>query len=579
MIAKLLFLLISSSLILSLRAQVPLHVLPGTAPLERFGSSMVEVGDLNGDLAPELAIGTGNGRVDVTDGSSGRLAFSLTGLPNEDFGYALASMGDIDGDQVPDIAVGAPSFSNPAGAGRVIFFSGATGIPFATLLGGTAGDRFGFSLLAVDLTGDRLLDLVVGSPGRDLPVTDAGEVSLFDGQTQLLLLSARGNQLAENFGFSLAWIKDVNGDFVRDVIVGAPGGNQPPMTTFFGGTGEVQLLSGSSFATLLLLQGVEAESLFGSAVASCSDVDDDGLDDIVVGAPGMDEGPGVDCGLVSIFGSTQGRELAGFVGVESGERFGAVLCNLGDIDQSGTTDLAVGSPSWGEVVSGRVEVIDVPLNRTIFEFHGSGVFENVGKSVAASRGFGADKYGEFYFGASGASPNGIFSGQVRSFSFGRGLYGVLPRGNVGASGGANPAPLLRINGQGGGWKRHHVRVSLGSPFAVSLVQPPNRVTPAPFVIYGMLGIPLATSGFDVPGNVGRMMVLPCDAAPSLQPNLFTFADAAGSSLCPSLVQATPTPWSVLLPGINFPLSWTLQGLVEIAPGVVEVTNAVLLTID
>ncbi len=558
-------------------AQTPLHTLAGTAPLERFGAAVVEVGDLNADDAPEIAVATGGGRVDVFDGSTGQRLFFISGANNTDFGHALAAMGDVNGDSVFDFAVAAPAFSDPSLPGEVFVYSGANGALIYSVLGAAPGDRFGFAMAALEITGDRVRDLVVGSPGSDVPVTDAGKVELVEGVTGSILLSAIGSQPTENFGHGIAKIPDIDGDGHRDILVGAPGGNQPPMTIFFGGTGEVQLISGLTFNSLLLLQGFHGEDLFGSAVAPCPDVDGDGLPDIVVGAPGMDDGVGADAGVVLVYGSVSGHLERGFRAREAGERFGEIVVNVGDLNGDGFAEFAVGSPLYGASLSGRVQVIDAVSGQTTAEFFGTTALEGVGKSVGLSLGYGSDRLGEIYIGATGARPVGILSGELRSYSFGRGLYGSLPQGGVGANTGG-PFHILRVNGQGGGKRRHHVQVPLGTSFSVTLEQPPNRATPAPFVIYGMVGIPQATNAFAVAGVTGLMLVTPCDAAPNLQPTLFTLADSASGSLCPSLLPATLSPWTGLLPPVFFPLTWTLQGLVEVGPGVVEITNAVLVTI-
>ncbi|MFT7617320.1 MAG: hypothetical protein ACI97A_000956 [Planctomycetota bacterium] len=562
--------------VITLEAQILLHDYRGTAPIERFGVAIVEVGDLNRDGAPELAIATGNGRVDVMDGSSGKLKASLTGFANEDFGFTMAEIGDVNNDGVPDLAVGAPGFSDPLAPGRVVVFSGANASVLYSVSGIAPGDRFGASLIAMELSGDSTLDLVVGAPGRDVPTNDAGRVASFDGKNGFPLSSANGIQAAENFGSSLAKISDMNGDGRRDLAVGGPGGNQPPMSNFFGGTGEVRILSSATFNTLKVVKGEAPGDLFGTALASTRDLDGDRLAEIVVGAPGRDEGPGIDAGLVGIYSSASGELIDAFPGAEVGERFGEMIVDLGNVDAKGGSDFAVGSPNWGSLASGRVEIIDAQTAMTIAEFKGTSPLENVGKSIAKSRGFGADKPGEFYFGAIGAAHNGVYSGQVKGYSFGRGVYGSLAQGNVG-QGAGGPFAVLTVNGSLGGRYHHRVDVEMGAPMTVSVAKAPNAVSISNFVIFGMNGVASAASRFELAGGIGTMLVTPCDAAPGMQPSLFVLADSFGTTLCPSLIPATPTPWSALLPPIYFPLTWTLQGLIEVAPGVIEITNAVVIS--
>ena len=452
-------------------AQRPLHSILGSGPFDRYGSSLLEMGDLNGDDAPEFAIGTTVGRVDVIDGSNGLVLFSLLGVANEDFGYAMARMGDVDGDNVPDLAVGAPSFSDASRAGRVVVFSGATQAILYTINGGAPGDRFGFSLTARDFTGDHIKELVIGAPGRDTPATDAGEVVLVNGVTGTIMLSYAGSQTGEVLGSSVATIRSLDADPIPELIVGAPGGNQPFVGSFFGGTGEVRVLSGASLTLLFVLQGESAEDSFGFAVTVTSDLDGDQLPEVVVGSPGSDEGPGADVGVVRVFSSSSRSLLRIFPGRESGERYGEIIANLGNLDGQGGWELAIGSPTYGEVLSGRVEVIDVATRKIVHEVMSTQVLHGIGKSIARSSGYGEDKFGEYYCGIAGTSPAGIFAGEVRCYTLGRGLYGAAPRGTVGLGVGG-PFAILKVNGRSHENKGHLVPVKKGAPFHIAMRQVP-----------------------------------------------------------------------------------------------------------
>ena len=98
--------------------------------------------------------------------------------------------------------------------------------------------------------------------------------------------------------------------------------------------------------------GLLAGDAFGTSVASMGDVDGDGRFDLAVGAPLRDLG-GPDRGAVFILrlnssGAVKshveiGSEEGGFIGVISdGDRFGQSVAGLGDTNQDGVLDLAVG---------------------------------------------------------------------------------------------------------------------------------------------------------------------------------------------------------------------------------------------
>jgi hypothetical protein len=105
-------------------------------------------------------------------------------MPSSRGGEALACLGDIDFDGLSDIAVGLPGFDAPPliGVGSVgIFLSGYQGgiVDTPSYLIDAPADavglgNFGDDLLAADLDGDGVLDLVVGEPGQECGGAMAG---------------------------------------------------------------------------------------------------------------------------------------------------------------------------------------------------------------------------------------------------------------------------------------------------------------------------------------------------------------------------------------------------------------------
>jgi hypothetical protein len=157
--------------------------------------------------------------------------------------------------------------------------------------------------------------------------------------------------------------------------------------------------------------------------------------------------------------------------------------------------------------------------------------------------------------------------------------GSAASSRVGAGAPGGPFDLLQIGGSTGGPTRT-VTASLGSASTVSVLQPPHLTGAKNFVIFGLLGRATLETSVTVPLGIGDMAFAPLPLVPpAFQWSwFFTFTDNFFPT-APQFVPSTPTPWtSGPGPFINFPLTITLQGVLEEAPGVYAATNAVILEI-
>lgn len=206
--------------------------------------------------------------------------------------------GDFDADGRADVAVGAPlDDAGGAGAdrGRVYVYRGPLASAPFVLSGGEDGAQFGFSVAAAgDFNGDGLPDLAVGAPFDDADdiSTDSGDnrgrVFLFFGGTgfPFSVMTLSGTELGGQFGFSVARAGDVDGNGADDLIVGAPFEDA-------GGTdrGRAYLFLGSSSPSstpALAFSGSEDNARLGFSVSTAGDTNGDGFFDWIIGAPGDD---------------------------------------------------------------------------------------------------------------------------------------------------------------------------------------------------------------------------------------------------------------------------------------------------
>ena len=168
-------------------------------------------------------------------------------------------------------------------------------------IGKEENSRFGWNLTYIEnLNNDAYTDLVVGVPWEDSGTeNDVGAVYVFYGSAESGFdsinisdadVSIRGEGLGNRFGWDVADAGDVNSDGINDLIVGAPGilNGRGRAYIFYGGNLPSQanyadrILDGAKF-------GIPINGHFGSAVSGAGDVNNDGYDDVLVGAPGVSQ--------------------------------------------------------------------------------------------------------------------------------------------------------------------------------------------------------------------------------------------------------------------------------------------------
>ena len=469
------------------------------------GQSVSSAGDVNGDGYDDLIIGanSANSQVGETyivyggasasgtdgvldlgalDGSNG---FTLTGIDAGDqSGFSVSSAGDVNGDGYDDLIIGA-NRADPNGESSgetYVVYGGATGADLVldratlngtngfTLTGIDAGDQSGFSVSSAgDVNGDGYDDLIIGANSAD---SQAGATYIVYGGASapgtggvLDLSSLNGTNgftltgiaADDQSGFSVSSAGDVNGDGYDDLIIGANSADSQAGATYivYGGasapgTGGVLDLSSLNGTNGFTLTGIDEGDQSGRSVSSAGDVNGDGYDDLIIGAPRVGSvqrvidtifgpvfdttfGPGE---VYVVYGGATGADLVldqatldgtrGFAltGIDAGDQPGFSVSSAGDVNGDGYDDLIIGA--WGGDPNGNSEagetyivyggasapgtggVLDLSdLDGTNgFILTGINEFDQSGRSVSSAGDVNGDGYDDLIIGARYGDPNG-----------------------------------------------------------------------------------------------------------------------------------------------------------------------------
>jgi len=354
----------------------------------QLGYAVSTAGDINNDGYDDLIVGApgylAKGGAFIFFGkASGPAATANIVLIGEQngskFGYSVSTAGYVNNDNFADVIVGAPEYDGTAGAnqGRAYVYYGRTsGVATSpnwtaeidSQEGGFDGDLFGHSVdTAGDFDSNGFDDVVIGAPYY-APDGVTGLVAIFPGANSGLPNSGGVATLADGYddiagynpdselGFSVAGAGDVNGDNFDDVIVGAPSyvGGQGPEGAAFLYLGNANRFGGSPSSYDFPLNPPQQGSLFGNDVDGAGDINRDGFDDLIIGAPLYDNVQ-TDGGAALIYLGSSDPTWSlfdiGYFGEQKDSVYGTAVSTAGDVNNDGHDDFLVGAPKQNTAVS------------------------------------------------------------------------------------------------------------------------------------------------------------------------------------------------------------------------------------
>ncbi|MBZ4687656.1 MAG: Integrins alpha chain [Clostridiales bacterium] len=329
--------------------------------------------------------------------------------PEDDLGFSLATGCDLNGDGLNDILAGAPSakIGTALRAGYIRVLSGLDGTTLLEIKNTEPEAQFGWSVSwAGDLDGDGVPDILVGaplaSPGGKVT---AGSVFVYSGTSGSLLYRLDGQNPDDSFGYSVKKIADIDGDGIPDFVVGAPFASPSGIYQ----AGIVYVYSGASGNLIYSIQGTEKNAGLGFSIDSLDDINGDGIPEIVVGAPNSSPGGRKEAGSAYIFSGKDGSQLLHFAGPVSGEEVGVSVSSAGDFDNDGLPDLALGAPSASpnnERFAGKVYIVSSKSGNIWGVLAGEKTWAQFGWSVTGGENLGLSK--SVYIGSPDGNTLGIF---------------------------------------------------------------------------------------------------------------------------------------------------------------------------
>lgn len=364
-----------------------------------FGVALAGLGDLDGDGVEDIAVGARLDDDGITDGGAvwilfmnqdgsvknhqkissteGNFTASMADLAS--LGSSIDNLGDLDGDGIVDIIVGAnrdDSKSNQKTGVAYILFLNSNGTVksykkitegfngFSSTLNFQDGFASGVANIG-DIDGDNVIDVAIGSQYDDTANTDAGAIYIIllnsDGTVKNDVKISTGLRgfvstldAESRFGSSIVPAGDQNNDGIKEIIVGSFRDNENGDTE-----GAIWLLSINSSLNVVSEKKISSSltdfnpilspnSAFGISLANLGDPDGNGIDNILVGASENNAyGSAVGSSWILNFNSDSGLESYTLINskykLSSGDNFGRSVTNIGDLDDDGIEDYAVGA--------------------------------------------------------------------------------------------------------------------------------------------------------------------------------------------------------------------------------------------
>ncbi|MFN8207953.1 MAG: FG-GAP-like repeat-containing protein [Bacteroidales bacterium] len=348
-----------------------------------FGMGVCGPGDLNSDGYDDFVI---SGRYSGYSPQEAFVSVYMGGKmlhPEPDFilynnssavyAESICGAGDVNGDGYKDLLTGGMNDS-------VFLYLGSSSFDNEPDLQFTKQDSskyFGSSIdCAGDVNKDGFDDILIGDFGNYSAGTQSGRAYIYYGGTTMDTkpdLVFKDGTARISFGATVKGVGDINNDGYDDVAIGAP--RYDRINHF----GRLYLYLGGpdmDGTPDLVITGTEQYYQFGSIIAAGGDINNDGYGDILVSTPYMGNGIGISS-IMAFHGGSVMDTIPDVVIRKSGYGFGISITPLGDLNHDGFDDFMFGDTE----------------NKCVFVYYGGDPVDSLPDLVMPGMASDIDSYG------------------------------------------------------------------------------------------------------------------------------------------------------------------------------------------